>query len=101
MHLVEQISSRAGRRPERQGWLVRDCVNSYLAWNAQHASPLDDVIGYAITYRIDIGPHRGQKTFTLQTLPAITPVDRKGEAAKAAGFSLHAGIAAPHSNAAN
>jgi hypothetical protein len=45
--LIEQISQRVARHLERQGWLVRDEDNSYLAWDAEQASALDDVIGHA------------------------------------------------------
>ena len=49
-------------------------------------------MGYSITYRIALGPQQSRKAFTLQTVPAVTGAnDRK--VAKAAGFSLHAGVA--------
>ncbi len=93
--LIEQISQRVARHLERQGWLVRDEDNSYLAWDAEQASALDDVIGHAVTYRIAVGPHCGQKAFTLQTLPTMPPdEDEDSTVARAGGFSLHAGIAA-------
>ena len=47
------------------------------------------------SYRIAIGPHQGRKVFTLSTLPPeseLTPGSDR--VAKAAGFSLHAGVAA-------
>ena len=45
-----------------------------------------------ITYRIAVGPQRGRKVFTLQTLPASDePFD--GGVGKVAGFPLHAGVA--------
>ena len=52
-------------------------------------------MGAAVTYRIAVGPQRGQKAFTLQTLPPA-PVDEeeKDNVARTGGFSLHAGIAA-------
>ena len=56
---------------------------------------MDDVIGHAVTYRIAVGPHCGQKAFTLQTLPAMPPAeDEDSKVARSGGFSLHAGIAA-------
>jgi len=93
--IIEQISQRVARHLERQGWLVRDDENSYLARDAEQASALDDVIGHAVTYRVAVGPHRGQKALTLQTLPAM-PSDEAEDSnvARAGGFSLHAGIAA-------
>jgi hypothetical protein len=60
--------------------LDADAESSYLAWGG-------------VTYRIALGPHQGQKVFTLKTLPACDPdnplVDTVG---KTSGFSLHAGV---------
>ena len=92
--LVERISERVGRHLERRGLLIRDADSAYLDWDEDQASMLDDLAGHSITYRVAVGPHRGQKAFTLQTLPAITEDDELGELAAAGGFSLHAGIAA-------
>ena len=59
------------------------------------AGPLDELLGAAVTYRIAVGPQRGQKAFTLQTLPpAPVDEDEKDDVARSGGFSLHAGIAA-------
>ncbi len=92
--LVQRIASRVGRHLERRGLLERDAENAYLDWDSESDSPLDDLAGHAIAYRIAVGANRGQKAFTLQTVPAIesepattTPV------ASAFGFSLHAGVA--------
>lgn len=30
---------------------------------------MPELAGHSITYRIAVGPHRGRKVFTLQTLP--------------------------------
>ena len=38
-----------------------------------------------------LGPHQGWKAVTRQTLPATGSID--GKLARAAGFSLHAGVA--------
>ena len=56
--------------------------------------PLDDLLAHSITYRIAVGPRAGQKLFTLQTVPARSPewLDDANGAARAGGFSLHAGI---------
>ena len=56
-------------------------------------SPIDNLLGHSITYRIATGPREGQKVFTLQTLPAELD-QRRPDAAECSGFSLHAGIAA-------
>jgi len=45
-----------------------------------------------LTYRIALGPHAGRKAFTLQTLPSAG--DHERPAARANGFSLHAGVVA-------
>ena len=91
--LVRGISERVGRALERQGLLVRDLENSFLALDAPDGSGFDDLLGHSITYRIALGPHQGRKAFTLQTVPAVAAVDHNSSAAKAAGFSLHAGVA--------
>jgi len=68
--------------------------NSYLTLEARDGSAMDDLIGYFITYRIAVGPHQGQKAFTLQTVPARAEGERDaGRLVKAAGFSLHCGVA--------
>jgi len=92
-HLAHTIARRVGRFLERQGLLERDEENSYLAGDAGEADPMDQLLGASITYRIAVGPHRGRKVFTLQTLPAWD--DSFGEeVGKVAGFSLHAGVMA-------
>ena len=93
--LVQQIAARIGRLLERRGIVERDIENAWLAGDGE-AGPLDDLIGHSITYRIAVGPRAGQKLFTLQTQPAGQDVaDQQGDhrgAARAGGFSLHAGI---------
>ena len=75
--------------------------NSYLTLEARDDAAMDDLIGHSVTYRIAVGPHQGQKAFTLQTIPAHTEERDHGGLAKAAGFSLHCGVAAacPHAAA--
>jgi hypothetical protein len=41
-----------------------------------------------------LGPHRGRKAFTLQSLPSAAATDSTDRVAQCAGFSLHAGVAA-------
>ena len=90
--LVHVISQRVGRALERQGILVRDLENNFLAVDTPDGTDFDDLLGHSITYRIALGPHQGRKAFTLQTVPAATDaID--GKLARAAGFSLHAGVA--------
>ena len=92
--LVKDIASRIGHALERHGLIERDMENAWLAV-ASEAGPPDELIGHSATYRIAVGPRAGQKLFTLQTLPARTPesLDDPNGAARAGGFSLHAGIA--------
>ncbi len=55
---------------------------------------MPDLVGHSITYRIAVGPHRGRKVFTLQTLPICDEEDwATGGPGNVAGFSLHAGVA--------
>jgi hypothetical protein len=78
--------------------IERDIENAWLSAGAE-PGPLDDLIGHAITYRIAVGPRAGQKLFTLQTLPPRLqgPQGDPNGAARAGGFSLHAGVdIAPH-----
>ena len=90
--LVRVISERVSRTLESQGLLVRDLENPFLTVDSPVGAGLGDLLGHSITYRIALGPHRGRKAFTLQTLPAAAEfID--GKLARAAGFSLHAGVA--------
>jgi len=73
---------------------VRDSENSYLSTEHLEEDSLSQLQGHSITYRIAVGPQAGRKAFTLQTLPAQTPVkESQSKVAKVAGFSLHAGVA--------
>ena len=91
-HLVQRLSERICRHLERRGLLVRDIENGTLALDLGDDSTLDELRGHSITYRIALGPHVGRKAFTLQTLPSSGDDERP--AARANGFSLHAGVVA-------
>ncbi len=91
--LAQTLAQRIGRFLERQRLLERDAENSYLAAEAVEAGPMEQLLGSAITYRIAVGPQQGRKVFSLQTLPACEEPFDEG-VGKAAGFSLHAGVAA-------
>ena len=92
--LLERISQRVGRYLERAGLLVRDLENSYLDLESAGSTAMDDLLGHSVTYRIAVGPRAGRKAFTLQTV-APSAEERDDDAlAKAAGFSLHCGVAA-------
>jgi hypothetical protein len=84
----------------RLGYLIRDGAEGQdprLSFPDDAEPPEDEATlltlqQAAITYRIALGPHAGQKAFTLKTLPPR--FDHKGpELATAHGFSLHAGVA--------
>ena len=92
--LTHTIAQRVARFLERQGLLERDAENSYLASDPAQEDPMDQLLGHSITYRIAVGPQRGRKVFTLQTLPECDPDEPFTDAVgKVAGFSLHAGVA--------
>ena len=91
--LTQTLARRIGRHLERQGLLERDAENSYLAGDDLEVGAMAQVLGSSITYRIAIGPQRGRKVFTLQTLPACYE-QCDGGVGKVAGFSLHAGVSA-------
>ena len=91
--LTHTLAYRIGRFLERQGLLERDSETHYLAGDAVNEDSMVQLLGHSITYRIAVGPQQGRKVFTLQTLPACDePFD--DPVGKAAGFSLHAGVAA-------
>ena len=91
--LTQTLARRIGRFLERQGLLERDAENSYLAGDALEAGPMQQLLGSSITHRIAVGPQKGRKVFTLQTLPACDESFGAG-VGQVAGFSLHAGVAA-------
>jgi hypothetical protein len=78
---------------EREGLLVTDDDNDYLALDGLEDDPMLQINGYSTTYRIATGKQQGRKVFTLQT---IAPIAEQGFAAdcasNVAGFSLHAGV---------
>jgi hypothetical protein len=94
--LVQRIASRVGRHLERRGLLVRDAENAWLDWDGEEVSPLDDLAGHAIAYRIAVGPNRGQKAFMLQTVPAIESEPGTTRAvASASGLIAHIPVRNP------
>ena len=72
--------------------LVRDIENGYLTLDPGDQETLDELRGHSTPYRIALGPHAGRKALTLQTLPRSADPERP--AARANGFSLHAGVVA-------
>jgi hypothetical protein len=100
--LLDRIAHRLAARLERLGYLKRD-RDVGIGQDAQFTFPddaeppeeeatLQALQQAAMTYRIALGPHAGQKALTLQTLPP-TFEDKGEHLATANGFSLHAGVA--------
>jgi len=74
---------------------VSDAGHSYLTAegvDADPESPIHQLLGSSITYRIAIGPQQGRKVFTLQTLPDSGDDPLASTVGKVAGFSLPSGI---------
>jgi hypothetical protein len=98
--LVHQISHRVTRHLEKKGWLERDAENSWLLLDTadQEDDTLSQLQGHSITYRIAMGPHKGRKVLTLQSLPSSPETgSNSSRVASTNGFSLHAGVMAePH-----
>jgi hypothetical protein len=93
--LVQRISERIGRHLERKGLLERDVESTHLALDAGgEDDALAELQGHSITYRIALGTHKGRKAFMLQSLPRCGERSDSDRVAQAAGFSLHAGVAA-------
>ena len=70
--LTHTIATRVGRYLERQGLLERDNGQPYLtveALGGDNETPMHQLLGSSVTYRIAVGPQKGNKVFTLQTLP--------------------------------
>jgi hypothetical protein len=87
--LLQTISRRLARLPERQGLLIRDCEDPCL-----DLQPTNDlrisIIGASIHYRIAMGPHAGRQALTLSTVPPTPESDNVPLLAKLPGSSLHA-----------
>ena len=81
-------------RLPRQGLLVADADRSHLTLEPRADGAMETLQGHSVTDRIALGPNAGCKVFTLQTVPVTSAAEDRSGAAKAAGFSLHAGVAA-------
>ena len=81
------------RHLARNGWLEGEDESAFLSERVGGDDGMDALRMSSMTYRIATGEQAGRKMATLQTLPGDAgPVD--GDAGKAGGFSLHAGVAA-------
>jgi hypothetical protein len=95
--LLHRISERIALLLEREGYLERDSEEGSLFLDGFDDDVINEIQGSSITYRIAVGSQRGKKVFTLKTLPARDDDMHaiSGQTiAKAAGFSLHAGVSA-------
>ncbi|GAB5498784.1 MAG: hypothetical protein PsegKO_10950 [Pseudohongiellaceae bacterium] len=83
---------------EGRGVLERDEDTSYLTLDGLEEDPRKDIHSHSVTYRVAIGPQRGRKVFTLQTIPPQPePASDNARVAKLNGFIPHARVAA-HAN---
>ena len=95
-HLTHTIAHRVARYLELQGLLERDAGHTYRTADGvdeDPESPMNQLLGSSITYRIAMGPQQGRKVFTLQTLPDESDSLSSSTVGETAGFSLHAGVA--------
>jgi len=58
-------------------------------------SPMNQLLGSSITYRIAVGPQQGRKVFTLQTLPDESDSLFSSSIGETAGFSSPQGALSP------
>jgi len=90
-NVVSKISLRIAAYLSRAGLIERDADNTYLALDRDNVN--EDQV-HSIQYRIAIGPNKGKKIFTLQTLPPRYEEQSGSElVSNIGGFSLHAGVA--------
>ena len=93
--LSHKISLRVARYLAQAGLIESDADNTYLAEGSSDNIEMTLHQSHSITYRIAVGPQKGKKVFSLQTLPPIVrETERAILVAKVAGFSLHAGVCA-------
>jgi hypothetical protein len=91
--LTHCLSQRVAGFLEREGLLMRNDDNDYLALDGLEDDPMLQIHGYPITYRIATGKQQGWKVFTLQTMaPMVEQGLASGYASNVAGFSLHVGV---------
>jgi hypothetical protein len=88
-----KIAQAVAKKLEKMGYLVKDLADGHYL-SDQEVDLLGDLQSHSITYRIAVGPRRGQKVFQLQLLP---PSDEPANGshdpcAQYAGFNLHAGL---------
>lgn len=94
--LTHKISVRLARYLERAGLIEGDTEYQYLADDVLRDNEMSEHQGFSVHYRISVGPQKGRKVFTLQTLRALQDDNNIGQGllGNVAGFSLHAGVSA-------
>jgi hypothetical protein len=91
--LAHKISIRLAGYLARAGLIEGDAESQYLAGDEMELGEMSEHRGYSIHYRISVGPQKGRKVFTLQTLAANQDDIESGALlGNVAGFSLHAGV---------
>ena len=86
---MNTIVQRVVKLLEKRGWLIKDETDQEFLSIESHEA-IESIHGSSITYRIALGPYKGQRALNLQTVPGRNP-DNKF-LAKHSGFSLHAGV---------
>ncbi len=74
-HLTHTIAHRVARHLERQGLLERDTGHTYLTADGvddDPESPMNQLLGSSITYRIALGPQQGRKASASCSRPSPT-----------------------------
>src|SRR5438046_4451714 len=69
--LTHKISLRVAKYLERAGLISRDADNSFFTDEALTNDEMIQHQGNSVNYKISIGPQKGKKVFSLQTLPPI------------------------------
>jgi len=88
--VLATISRRVARYLEKKGYLVKE-DDEALFRVEEEESAFKKLQAASTTYRLAFGPRKGQKVFTLKSLPNSNSQEQKGLVAKQSGFSLHAG----------
>ena len=88
--LLARVVKRVLKLLNRRGYLVEDQGQTYLEGESEEGA-LTTLQGAATSYRIGLGPRRGQKVYTLRTIEAEEGND-SGRCIQNNGFSLHAGV---------
>ena len=73
--LTHTIARRVARHLERQGLLARDTGHTYLTADGvdeDPQSPMNQLLGSSITYRIAVGPQQGRKASASCSRPSPT-----------------------------